>query len=114
MLYNLLQTLRLNDVEHTGRTAGSSANLNKNHLQALSEKVDVLSLLTVASLELLEEAGVSRARIEQKIEDVDLRDGVADGRLGAPELCQDCGHKVSAKRSFCFYCGASLISVPRP
>tara|TARA_Y100001934_G_scaffold209095_1_gene247372 strand:- start:2912 stop:3256 length:345 start_codon:yes stop_codon:yes gene_type:complete len=112
MLYDLLKTLRVNDIEHTARTAGSSATLNKNHLQALSEKVDVLSLLTVASLELLAEAGVSESRIEQKIEEVDLRDGVADGRLGAPAQCRDCGHKVSPKRSYCFYCGASLTVLP--
>ena len=50
--------------------------------------------------------------IEQKIEEVDLRDGVADGRLGAPAQCRDCGHKVSPKRSYCFYCGASLTVLP--
>lgn len=81
---------------------------NESHLKVLEKKIDTLHLLTLASLELLMENGVTKAQIEAKIEEIDLRDGLADGKVSAATNCHDCGHRVSKKRTHCFFCGSKV------
>jgi rubrerythrin len=53
---------------------------------------------------------MARAQIMNKIEEIDLRDGKADGKESQPTVCPDCGHTISKRRSNCFYCGARIPS----
>ena len=80
-------------------------------IEGLEQQVDRLTLFTVALIELLAEKGpLSEAQILAKTEEVDLRDGTADGRVGVapPRPCSGCGRKVSARRPTCIYCGAPI------
>ena len=55
--------------------------------------------------------GVTDDELKAKILEVDARDGVVDGKLGAEILdCPNCGHKVSTSAPRCTYCGHNTPS----
>ena len=64
--------------------------------------------------ELLRDDGVfDEERLLEKIQEVDLRDGRADGRLGpTPVSCPHCGRKSKSGRAQCMYCGTPLPGGP--
>jgi len=100
---------------HIGR-AKSVANQTqlRSHANAtdigyIDKKIDNLVLITQAIWELLEESGISERQLEDKIREIDLRDGSADGKAGANlEACPECGQKPKIRRANCFWCGARL------
>jgi len=93
----------------SSQTKASTRN-NESHLATLEEKIDSLYIMTLAALELLNEKGITKTQIMNKIEEIDLRDGKADGKVSQPTVCPDCGHKISKRRSNCFYCGSRINS----
>lgn len=105
---DLFQSLRIGDNEKKLINTQISADSNSQHLKVLSDKVERLSLMTVAALELLEELGVSESKIARKMEEIDLRDGSLDGKMTSPRQCPDCGNKVSTKRVTCYFCGSRV------
>jgi hypothetical protein len=100
---------------HIGR-AKSVANQTqmRSHANAtdigyIDKKIDNLVLITQAIWELLEESGISESQLERKIQEIDLRDGHADGTVGNKlEGCPECGKKPKIRRANCFWCGANL------
>ena len=73
----------------------------------LAERVDQLALATQALWELAaERLHISDAELTAKIEEVDLRDGKADGRIRAGLACTACNRR----HRHCLYCGADLDS----
>lgn len=53
------------------------------------------------------QAVMTKTQIMNKSEAIDLR----DGKVSQPTVCADCSHKISKRRSNCFYCGARINSV---
>lgn len=82
-------------------------------LAACLEEVEIRqarqALLLEALCELLEAAGlVTPAQLTARLEQIDLRDGRADGRHGhsASTRCGECGRVSSGVRNRCLYCGS--------
>ena len=71
---------------------------------------DVMAGQGTAALELLTELGITQSQIMKKIEEIDLRDGKLDEKLSQPTECADCGHRISKRRTNCFYCGSKINS----
>lgn len=47
--------------------------------------------------------------IEDRMQQIDLRDGKADGKMQMPALkCTDCGRVISRRHARCLYCGAEF------
>lgn len=76
-------------------------------VQELAHQVERLSLMNQALWELLRERlGLTDADIERKANEVDLRDGVQDGRMTTTALkCPKCERISSSKHWKCMYCG---------
>lgn len=94
----------------TSARARSSENIaleTKEDIRELRHQVERLSLLNQALWELLQaKAGFSDADLEQKAHEIDLRDGVADGKMGGSALtCPTCRRVSNAKHYKCLYCG---------
>ncbi len=73
------------------------------------------SLLICESLwELLrDEHGWTDQQLYKKLEEVDLRDGVADGKNQRKAVvCPDCGRTVSPRHAVCLYCGRVIDTSP--
>jgi hypothetical protein len=78
----------------------------------LDEKINRLALICRAMFELLQPSGgIPDARLAAKIQEIDERDGQADGRMmPRGQVCPKCGATMSARfgrRLFCGYRDAS-------
>ena len=60
---------------------------------------------------LAEQTGLTEEDLYQKLHDVDLRDGVLDGKNQRSATdCPACGRKVSGRHGSCLYCGEIIDS----
>jgi hypothetical protein len=96
--------------------AQNAARLLETRLQAMEENLDRLSLVVIATTEILKNRfNVSPDEIEARIQEIDLRDGKLDGRLRSPAIhCPSCSHLNSPRRRKCLYCGEVLETGSAP
>ena len=73
----------------------------------LEDDINRLTLITQALWELLQKkVGIEESELTDLIEEIDLRDGVLDGKITKkPQKCSKCKQSVSLKTNVCFYCG---------
>lgn len=98
---------------HSGLPADIRQERDPAVLAACLEEIEARqsrqALVLEALCELLQEAGlVTPAQLMARLEQIDLRDGRADGRHGhsATTRCGQCGRVSSGVRSRCLYCGS--------
>jgi hypothetical protein len=79
-------------------------------LRRLERRADQIALASQAMWELLREhAGLTENDLISRMQEVDLRDGTADGRMTPlPVECPSCGRRSNSRRDQCVYCGARL------
>jgi len=84
-------------------------------MSRLEQRIDRLSLACQAMWELLRDTtDFDDSSIFQKMEEVDLRDGVADGKMGHTiGECPQCRRKVNTQRRLCLYCGEPMPSADK-
>lgn len=95
----------------TRSTSAAQANVGvQQELRDLGHQVQRLSLLNQALWELLSEKyGLQEDELAAKIKEVDLRDGVADGRMTETAMqCPKCGRVSNSKHYKCLYCGVNF------
>ena len=80
------------------------------YTRAMDERFEHLALKCQALWELIRDnTKLTDEDIENKIGEVDLRDGVSDGKMTkVPLPCPSCGRTVSPRHSNCLYCGDVL------
>jgi hypothetical protein len=80
----------------------------------LQSQIDGLLLATQAMWELLrDKTGLSEEDLRQRMEEIDLRDGVRDGRIGPAKVnCPACNRINNDRRTHCVYCGGALNVEP--
>jgi hypothetical protein len=93
-----------------GQQAGAervAAASQKSELQDLRDQVARLALLNQAMWELVRDRlQLSDADLEKIAQEVDLRDGVQDGRMSEhPLQCPKCGRVSNSRHKKCLYCG---------
>lgn len=73
----------------------------------LAQKVDALILLNQAMVELIsEKMKIGQDEIVARAIEIDLRDGVRDGRITpSARKCGDCGRPINSQQDKCLYCG---------
>ena len=76
-------------------------------VEYLEDRIERLTLITQALWELLQKkVGIEESELTALIEEIDLRDGVLDGKITKkPQKCSRCNQSVSIKTNVCFYCG---------
>ena len=91
-------------------SAKNKADRMEFELSALSRKVERLSLASQALWELLRDhTDFQEEHILAKMQEIDLRDGKADGRIGQTAVvCPQCGRQGSSVRTGCLYCGTEI------
>jgi len=101
----------------TGLNMGSKSSGGGGKDVALTQRVRELehqlqrvNLLNQALWELLRDNyGLSEEALTAKVEDVDLRDGVKDGRITDTAVaCPQCGRVSNSKHYKCLYCGVKF------
>lgn len=119
MLWELFQTHQIarsnwqaQDANLAAQEARRSTESLQGQVQNLQQQCERLTLAAMAIAELLRDRlGVTQAEIENKILEIDQRDGQEDGRFRpAPGSCPKCQHLNGVSRTQCLYCGNSLGS----
>jgi hypothetical protein len=87
--------------------AGSKADRLVLENKALQANLEKSMLISEAIWELLrDKAKLTDADLQKKIHEIDMRDGVLDGKNKRQAVaCPDCGRKVSPRHPACIYCG---------
>ena len=99
---------------YSASTASRDAASAKSAAQAMSQRAKVLEANLAKTLMICEtlwellrdEHGWTDQNLYKKLHEVDMRDGVLDGKNQRKAVkCPDCGHTVSARHPACIYCG---------
>ena len=110
-LWDVFQQYQVNDANRKADVLSSKLDTAKESIQSgidrVDDRVSHLALLCRAMFELIQErTDISQEDLAKKMEEIDLRDGVADGRMSAGiTKCSKCGRTVSPKFNRCLYCG---------
>jgi hypothetical protein len=89
------------------RNSESLAIESMESVKELRHQVERLSLLNQALWELIrDKAGLTDADLERVAGEIDLRDGVADGKIGGGAVtCPTCRRVSNSRHYKCLYCG---------
>ena len=112
-LWNYFQTKQIEGNDAKASNASLAARGNSQDIDSIEKRLDTLSLATHAMWEILSEKyGITEEILLAKMEDIDLRDGITDGKyqMANSSKCPDCGHKVIKRRTNCYWCGATLTN----
>ena len=93
------------DTKHTG-------DLLHIEVQRLEAKIDGLALICQALWEIVQtKTDATTLEIEQKIKEIDLRDGREDGKItGKTSPCPKCKRPAHSRQRTCMYCGTSITT----
>ena len=107
MFWEFYQSRQIARANRKANSAKSAAERTHLHINRLEGKIESLALACQSLWELLQEhTALTEADLEQKMEEIDMRDGQRDGRLSKrAEACEKCGRKTSRRRPNCLYCG---------
>lgn len=111
MFWDLLQQLQISSSQKTANSADLKASIAEVKLQQLESQIQTLALASEAMWELLsKQYGITEVDLVSKMSEIDMRDGVLDGKLLVKSFdkCPDCGKEVKKARSNCYWCGAKL------
>ena len=105
--YDYAQTMR---TEAAADRANMKADRQSYKIQDISDQVDRLSLACQAMWELIrDQTQITEQDLENKITEIDGRDGRIDGKIATQSLtCHECGKPTNSKRAYCVMCGAPL------
>ncbi len=89
------------------KQAANATATTRTELRDLRDQVERLAMLNQALWELLSERfHLTEEDLERKAQEVDLRDGKADGKMTAhPLRCPQCGRVSNSRHKKCLYCG---------
>ncbi len=93
-------------------SAKHAAKRTEQQVKLLEENLATSLMICEARWELLaEKTGLTEDDLYNKLHEVDMRDGVLDGKnqRGIAE-CAACGRKVSGRHAACLYCGEVIDS----
>jgi hypothetical protein len=110
IFFKLQQHMRTESAVSAAESASNRADRLASDIRRLQRQVDRLSMSCQAMWELIREnSNITEEMLEQRIREVDLRDGVEDGKMG-PEVvsCPTCGRKTNTQRGYCVICGAEV------
>lgn len=114
MLWDLLQQSQIHDAQSSASNATHRADQARRDAERSQSQLEALALSCAAMWELLsEKLGVSEQDLLAKIEEIDLRDGKLDGKIGgSTHNCPSCNKSNNLKRARCLYCGTMLQRKP--
>ncbi|EOD81434.1 hypothetical protein D515_04336 [Grimontia indica] len=110
-LWTIFQSGQIGRNHSTATQASVKSERNASDVNYLEDRLDTLSLANQAMWELLSNhLGYTENDLLKKMEEIDMRDGVLDGKItvSAVKNCPECGHTIRKRRANCYWCGAAL------
>ena len=93
-------------------TSPPSSEELESRLESVDSRLQQVTMLLEAVCELLVARGaVGEAELLEKLREIDLRDGIEDGRNVAPQVqvCGKCGRTRVGQHRFCAHCGSDAL-----
>jgi hypothetical protein len=112
ILFDLYQQGRINDVENTAQESSRKATDFQGRVRQLEDSIERLVLVNAALWSLLKDrTGLTDAALTARVRDIDLRDGVEDGKITqSVQNCQKCGRSMNPRHKKCLYCGGERLA----
>ncbi|MDF1813738.1 MAG: hypothetical protein P1V20_16170 [Verrucomicrobiales bacterium] len=90
--------------------ASTTAGDALTEVRTLTSQVDRLALACQAMWEIVrDQTNITEQDLAEKISEIDLRDGVADGKMGVQIVkCPQCGRNSNSRRNSCIWCGEAI------
>lgn len=109
-LWDIRQQRQIADAGAEAASAQRDAQSALDNSAELERRIEALTLTCEALWEICRDRlGVSREELFAKVEEVDLRDGKRDGKIGIRAVsCPKCQRRTSSARRNCVYCGITL------
>jgi ribosomal protein S27AE len=87
--------------------AGNRADVAARTVKDLEARIERLTLVNLAMWSFIrEKTGLTEQNLLDRVREIDLQDGVIDGRMKKDtRTCSKCGRVMSARHSKCMYCG---------
>ena len=105
------QNRRIGSAESSAARASQKAESLDKRVEYLEERLDRLSLISLALWTLLKDRGLTEQQLMERMQELDLRDGVLDGRVqGGLINCPQCGRPLSQRHRKCLYCDYKLVA----
>ncbi len=96
------------DAAVSAARSASRAEAAEREVEHLNDRLDKLTLVCMAMWSLLREAG----DLTQRVKEIDLRDGVPDGKVTRRiARCPKCNRVMSPRHKKCLYCGSPRLDV---
>ena len=107
-MYMAMRTRDAAEAAASAASARSHAASAEDRIRALEDRIDSLLMVCQAQWALIEEAtGLTEERLLEKVREIDLSDGVLDGRVRVQVAeCTACGRTLGKRHKRCLYCGA--------
>lgn len=111
-LWNATQQMDIEEAKSDARAAkyvahdAAQKTIEQTYLPYVKQ-LDKLGLVCQALWSLLQEkTGLTEQELLQRVTELDLKDGVLDGKYTKPPVdCPSCGSKMSRKFNRCLFCG---------
>ena len=109
-LWDLQQDQRIGQVSAKASGARSQANSAQEEAEQLEARLESLLLASAAMWSLLRDRlGVTDGELLERMRQIDLLDGKADGKMSARVLeCSACKRTMSTRFRRCVYCGTPI------
>lgn len=113
-LWNAHHQGQIGEASADAAAARHDAKTASDHAEELERRVEALTLTCQALWELSSvKLGLTEATLLAKVQEIDLRDGRADGKVAQKAgKCPRCYRATSSTRRRCVYCGAPFVDGP--
>ena len=109
-LWDMVQDDRIVEVSVKAASARGQASAAQDRVDQLEGRLESLLLANAAMWSLMRERlGVTDAELIERMRQIDLLDGKADGKMSARVLdCPSCKRTMSTRFRRCVYCGTPV------
>lgn len=107
LFVDLYQSRQISEARSEASKAQGIAERVDQRITELERRADRTALACQALWEILKlKTGVTEAEVFAEMEEIDLRDGKADGKISNEVLrCGRCNRAINTARPVCIYCG---------
>jgi hypothetical protein len=109
LFWELHQQRRIGEAQADARNSETKARDLSQQVETLRQSIEKLALVNAAMWSLLQQrSGLKDEELLNRMQEIDLQDGVADGRIARQKAqqCAKCQRPMSRTHERCMYCGA--------